>query len=258
LLIEWDSTDPNDITRIIVNGTDYNNQFDVYSNSNARDLAANNYNFYFKNSKGTEFGPFAYTYIPMVFELNKEYDPYDETNTIKWRFNDYSSLSANKFQVEYGMQGFSIGSGTRKNIFNTSEMIDSSRGELLITDNINQGGTYDFYVRSVFNNLGDSEWSGPYEIEFVDGYLNCETPTIESNNYSGGELSLSWNDSGVAYQFSFFSSSLTNPENGSIQDLITLGNSITYSTSWSYGYFAIRSKCLDGSYTPWSDAYYFD
>lgn len=257
LLIEWDSTEPNDITRIVINGTNYDNQFDVSYNSTAIELPINNYNFYLKNSKGTEFGPFTYTYIPMVYELNSEFDIFNETNTIKWKFDYYSSLSANNFQVEYGTQGFSIGSGTRKNIFNTSDMIDSGSGELLITDNINQGGTYDFYVRSVFNGFGESEWSGPYEIEFEDNYLNCETPIIESQNFSGGELSLSWNDSGVAYQFSFFSSSTTNPSDGSIQSSINLGTSITYYVGGIYGYYAIRSQCLDGSYTPWSDAYYY-
>jgi len=154
------------------------------------------------------------------------------------------------------MQGFSIGRGTRKNIFNTSDMIDSSRGELLINDNINQDGTYDFYVRSVFNSLGDSEWSGPYEIEFVDGYLNCETPTIESLNYSGGEVSISWNDSGVSYQFSFFNYSTSNPTVGDIQLSINLGHSATYYVG-GHGYLSIRSECLDGSCTPWSAAEYF-
>lgn len=258
LLVEWDSTNPLDETRITITGTDFRSGSVTHSNSLSAELPANNYNFYLQNSKGINFGPFAYTYLPMVYELNNEYDIYDETNTIKWRFSDYGSLSATKFQIEYGLQGFEIGNGTRKNIFNTSDMINYERGELLITDNINQGGTYDFYVRSIYNSLGESEWSGPYEIEFANNYLNCETPTIESLNYNGGEVSISWNKSGIAYQFSFFASSTTNPADGNIKDLITLGNSATYGVAWSYGHLAIRSKCLDGSYTPWSVAYYYD
>lgn len=75
-------------------------------------------------------------------------------------------------QIQYGLQGFTIGSGSIKNV--TDNIYPSSTR----IENLNAGTAYDFYVRNICENSGYSAWVGPITVTTLNepANPNCVDP----------------------------------------------------------------------------------
>ncbi|TCI92639.1 fibronectin type III domain-containing protein [Tenacibaculum sp. M341] len=92
------------------------------------------------------------------------------------------NTNISQYTIEYGAQGFSLGSGTQNNISNNTHTI---------TD-LNSDTVYDFYIRSECSNDSNSEWVGPFTKKTTPNYCNGDhfydsggpnNPYSNSENY---------------------------------------------------------------------------
>src|SRR5690554_529454 len=167
----------------------------------------------------------------------------------------YNQTSSSYFQVQYGLQGFEVGTGTTIQTSDHSTVYTSG----LVLD---QGNVYDAYVRSFCNNsLGWSNWVGPISY-FAENNTNvCVVPDnlgyYTEHNWLGEPVgaNISWNDSGHngAYEFNLVGNGQS-PESSAIETRDDGGTQITY-TGLTPGYqyhFYVRTVCADGTRTAWA------
>ncbi len=182
-----------------------------------------------------------------------------QTNTVSWDFDDYKSTTS-YFQVQYGISGFAIGTGTNATVnkpsFSSVSYSDAS---------IAAGNTYDFYVRAYCNtSLGWSEWVGPYS--YYCNYSNniCIAPTnlaytVERNasNQPVG-ANFTWSGSGLSsYQYVVVNSGVS-VTSGNI-NTISSGYTPTVLVNKSTNYdFYVRGVCGTSSYTSWAGPLHFN
>lgn len=164
----------------------------------------------------------------------------------QWLMNP--DTRATSFQVQYGAQGFSLGSGT-------VETVNASPydGAAMMPNK-----SYDFYVRSYCNNsLGWGEWVGPYTFHATYYQNVCLQPsniswTVE---FSGGTP--------VGARFSYDGKGGDSFEYTAVLrgQSVTSGNPSTISSGYvpvvlvprnvDYDFY-IRTICNDGSKTAWA------
>ncbi|WP_460218340.1 hypothetical protein [Psychroserpens sp. MEBiC05023] len=162
----------------------------------------------------------------------------------------YNNGDASYFQVEYGLQGFTLGTGTQI----------TTNDEYTFDAMMAQGNTYDFYVRALCeNNLGFSGWAGPVSAYAEEDYNLCSPP---SNVLSQIEYNFFGDPVGVLFQWDLngetsFEHVLVpdgaNPDTGSINTSDGSGwplynQGIFLNTPYD---FYIRAVCIDGSRTEW-------
>ncbi|CAL2087745.1 T9SS type A sorting domain-containing protein [Tenacibaculum sp. 190524A02b] len=86
----------------------------------------------------------------------------------------------NNWTLEYGIENFSIGSGTQVNVSNNPYTLE----------NLNSNTTYDVYIKSNCNTNNSSEWNGPFKFktkaDFCNGDHFYDTGGA-SGNYSNNE-----------------------------------------------------------------------
>lgn len=171
-------------------------------------------------------------------------------STVYWSY-DSNQTTASYYQVEYGEQGFDLGSGTQitTNTTNTSETV------------MVEGNTYEFYVRAYCeDNLGYSGWSGPISAYADQDYNVCSAPSnvlhqIEYN-FFGDPVGVvfQWDSNGessfehvlISDGYNPDDSNSVNTSDGSGWPLYNQG--LTQNTPYD---FYIRAVCLDGSRTEW-------
>ncbi len=161
----------------------------------------------------------------------------------KFEWYDYTG---NFYDVEYGPTGFTIGNGTR---IRTND--DYTYDAIM-----QQGVTYDFYVRSNCGGSSFSTWAGPhsyYAVENVNIAVACTQPTnLYAYKVSSTEINYTATGNGsISYEVSISTS------NSSISNNIlsvSSPNGSVYNTGGYSGtrYFWIRGKCFNNSFTPWS------
>lgn len=161
-----------------------------------------------------------------------------------WTGNSGSSY----YQVQYGAQGFSLGTGTSVQV-NTDYYSGMS-----MTANT----TYDFYVRSYCSSaLGWSSWSGPFTYLSVGNQNLCSMPTnlsyiIESTSSQTAWVSLHWAYNGETnFEYTVV------PHNQAVTSG-TIGTAgiggwptINRNRFTSYDFY-IRSVCANGNKTAWA------
>ena len=163
----------------------------------------------------------------------------------KWTTSDSNT---SYFQVEYGPQGFTPGSGT------TVQVNSSLYSDMTML----AGQTYDFYVRAYCTAaLGWSSWAGPYTYLSVGNQNACTIPlnlAYSIDAYSGAiaHVVLQWNWNGEEH-FEYAVVHHGDPIGAS--DIYTADTS-GWPTRWlnhSYDWdFYVRAVCNDGSRTPWT------
>lgn len=116
------------------------------------------------NEKSALFIPDNFIHKPV--KLQMDFDDY----LFSWE--DTLDNPITKYVVEYGKQGFNLGSGISANKAAFGEGRQSLGGFKMYKDSI-----YDFYVRAVISGGESSSWAGPLTVKSKD-YVNvCPLPT---------------------------------------------------------------------------------
>lgn len=212
-------------------------------------VTGNSYSFYLRSV--TEKGKSSDWAGPIVLEIG-EYcqEPYDLSYSVGLYWDTYyNSTDASNFDVEYGSEGFTIGSGTRLSV--NTEYCNSMV--------LNQGTTYDFYVRArCENNLGYSNWVGPVT-HYADRNENvCMAPTnvgyqVERNFFGDAVgATFSWNDEGnnFNYEYNVVLPGQA-PETNGYEDGTSKAVTYLQMTQNTDFHFFVRTVCIDGSRTQW-------
>lgn len=177
-------------------------------------------------------------------------EPYSFTYSLGLYWDTYyNQTDATNFDVEYGQEGFTVGGGTRITV-NTEYCFDMI---------LNQGTTYDFYVRSKCeDNLGYSNWVGPVSYYAEKNHNVCMVPTnvgyVVERNFFGDAVgaSFSWDDNGgnPSYEYNVVLPGQA-PETNGYED--GTSRTVTYlqMTQNTDFHFFVRTVCVDGSRTQW-------
>lgn len=168
----------------------------------------------------------------------------------------YSMGSPEKYDIEYGIHGFALGSGTK---------ISTTSSQNTLSINNIQGSThYDFYIRAACSSTDASAYT-KFEYTTID---HCPKPiNLNTYNVSGscnvglGETrAFSWSyPYGVvgSYTISLVSDRSTNPDAGNTS--VTSSNGISFSRMYcNWKAFYVKATCTDGSSSAWAGPYYFN
>jgi len=146
------------------------------------------------------------------------------------------------YEIEYGVNGFNVGSGIKTTVSGTSQINN-------LTD-----GTYDIYVRGNCGGTQWSDWSGPKSC-LIQGNPpnNCASPNnLSVNTFTIYELK--WDHPGADYYEVEYGPSG-----------FSIGNGIRATTNYTYLYdgsfakntayeFYVRAYCGNGQWSNWSSS----
>ncbi|HEX9981437.1 MAG TPA: hypothetical protein VGB50_12830 [Flavobacterium sp.] len=166
-------------------------------------------------------------------------------DSLSWQ----ASSDATYWQVQYGVEGFTLGSGTTETTSDTN----------LYGIPMSAGTTYDFYVRSnCSGGLGWSSWSGPYSYHSEGNQNLCMAPTnltytISYNNGSLYGITVHYNGNGESL---FEYALMTGNQMPGPGDIDTIGTGswpgyVGLSVFGSYTFY-IRGVCENGNRTAWA------
>ena len=171
-----------------------------------------------------------------------------ESNIASWTYQNLNS-TATYSQIQYGLAGFALGTGTIANSNSTN-----FKDAVMLSNN-----TYDFYVRNFCsNNLGWSNWVGPYPYFCSANYNVCTTPT--NVNYT---VERNFNGQPVGANFTWASQGLTNFEYVVVAPGSTIGQSqikaisaggfptVLLAKNTNYTFY-VRGVCVNTVYTSWT------
>lgn len=169
--------------------------------------------------------------------------------SLYWSIPDAQANNISYYQVEYGEQGFVQGSGTldQTNSTDYSDMV------------LEEGKTYDFYVRSLCDNgYGFSEWNGPNSL-YADQNKNlCIAPDYAnySMNYDffgdPSSVEITFSDPGNCKNFEVNLVNDGQSVTANPSEFVD-GTTISYlGLSYPANYdFYVRVICPDGGNTAW-------
>lgn len=165
-------------------------------------------------------------------------------NIFSWSSN--TPQGTGFFEVQYGEQGFTLGSGTTAEVSNTSYSLPLFKGK-----------KYDLYVRKNCGTTdGKSNWAGPITI-LSENTTACVKP--EYVNYTTSTTSVydpkfsatvSWDTDGLSVYEVYLGTSSTPPAPGN-GDPISSGHSAVFlnlNKTISYMFY-VRKRCADNTYT---------
>ncbi|WP_156907048.1 hypothetical protein [Epilithonimonas caeni] len=175
----------------------------------------------------------------------------DFYNRIQWKINNYENgQSPSYYQIQYGEQGFSLGTGT---VIDTSQ--DYYNAPFVA------GKKYDIYVRSYCaGTAGWGEWTKP--VTFLASittacvaptYANYTTTSVNSSYY---HATINWENDGVSqYQISLSVNSGL-PTSATLYE-ISAPNAATYTNlvKGTTYYFYARKKCTSNTYSNYYGPY---
>ncbi|WP_294679702.1 fibronectin type III domain-containing protein [uncultured Fluviicola sp.] len=168
---------------------------------------------------------------------------------VLFEWDDPNIPGSGHYQFEYGLTGFSHGSGTT--------LITPNKFSANIS--MSAGNTYEFYVRGYCDATGGySEWAGPFSFYSNENHNLCLSPgnvqyTIEYNalNEPVG-ANMTWNHNGESIFECVMVSDGANPDNGNIQAFSYSEGTPTYSLTQNTEYdFYVRANCKNGDTPNW-------
>lgn len=178
------------------------------------------------------------------------------TNSINLDFS-FNNSSPSYYEVEYGLVGFNLGSGTR---VNTSLLFSTNYMEI---NNVQVNTTYDFYVRAVCNSLAPNDTSNFVKYSYTT-VGSCPKPfnlysyVISGNCSTGASRGFSW-----SYNFTAQSYTVSVVQNGgqpsATQNAFTTSqNNLTLSNvTCVWNAFYVRANCPNGESSSWEGPYFF-
>ncbi len=166
---------------------------------------------------------FTYTFIPCVKPVNLAVSNIGlQSATLGW----IASNSVTHYEIEYGISGFTIGSGIRT--------VVSSNNHTLTT--LTPSTNYDFYVRSICNAIDTGSWSNKgsfttlcsaQSLPYSEGFESGALPSCWTQEYVSGTLDWTyqtggWNNTNPPTAHSgSYNATFTYTERGSATKLIT-------------------------------------
>lgn len=162
-----------------------------------------------------------------------------------WGFAWTSVDNANSYyQVQYGPQGFALGTGTTENT-NETHFVGSMAANT----------TYDYYVRSYCTSAtGWSSWAGPYTYFSESNQNLCTQPTaVQYTQVNSSAANFTWSYNGESqFEYALLSGSQT-INNATIYSIDTAGTpTFTGMSNWVTYTFYVRAVCANGDRTPWT------
>ncbi len=165
----------------------------VYNATNPQTLTGlnpGNYEFYVRDSCGVGnvsswSGPYSFRISVCPGPFNLAYSVVTPTSaSISW-----TAGGASNWNLEYGSQGFTPGSGTF--VYNVSNPYTVS--------GLTPGTTYDFYVRDSCGVGHVSLWTGPHTFTTLSVTLPCPSPSsLGATNITQTSATLSWVTGGAS------------------------------------------------------------
>jgi hypothetical protein len=164
-----------------------------------------------------------------------------------WRYYSYLEIAASTYEVEYGLHGFELGTGTKITV----------NQPMCTNFTTIAGNTYDFYVRAYcVNTVGYGNFAGPYRYFAETNYNACQQPvnvtyTSTYVNNTNRNTQFIWNANGEnRFEFTIVH------RNVSVEE-----GTVTYTTNYQAAYylnpyddydFYVRAICSNGNRTPWT------
>lgn len=164
-------------------------------------------------------------------------NPYNQGYQLRWSVPN----SPGYYELEYGLTGFSRGSGTKKTVSTNS----------YTQGTFNANNTYDFYVRSNCGGSDFSPWAGPYSFYADHNAHTCQPPTNLAAYRNGGYIHYTYSLNGENQQEVYINNTANTTSgtlltsSGGSGDITNIYSNVTY-------YIYLRSICLDGSRTAWA------
>lgn len=173
--------------------------------------------------------------------------PTFETNVTSGGFSLYNlgvNASFGFFEIEYGPNGFSQGSGTLK----------TSSNQFSVNNIFN--GTYDVYVRGNCGGDDWSEWAEPKSFIVENGISStCDKPVDITFNMGGNSFTIYWDDYSsdanyyeIEYGLSGFQ--IGNGTSGTSNTKSFRSSDYTGDNIYD---FYVRANCGGDDWSPWSD-----
>lgn len=162
-----------------------------------------------------------------------------------WGFAWTLADNANAYyQVEYGPQGFTLGTGTNANV-NTTYFVGSMLSNT----------TYDYYVRSYCTSAtGWSSWAGPFTYLSENNQNQCTQPSnVQYTQLNSSSANFTWSYNGESnFEYALVGGSQT-INTATIYNIDTSGTpTFTGISNFAQYTFYVRAICANGNRTPWT------
>ncbi len=150
------------------------------------------YDFYVRDSCGTNnlstwAGPYTFTTLPLPCPSPSSLGATQITQTTAELF--WTTGGAANWDLEYGLSGFTLGSGTRI----------STTTPFYTVSGLTPGTDYDFYVRDSCGAAHVSSWAGPGTFTTLSATLPCPSPSsLGASNITQTSARLSWMSGGIS------------------------------------------------------------
>ncbi len=212
------------------------------------------YDFYVRDSCGTNnlstwAGPYTFTTLPLPCPSPSSLGATQITQNSAELF--WTTGGAANWDLEYGLSGFTLGSGTRISTTTPSYAMSG----------LTSGTDYDFYVRDSCGVGHVSSWAGPHTFTTLSVPLPCPSPSsLGASNITQTNARLSWITGGISISNNW------DVEYGLFG--FTLGSGIRISTTISFytvsgltsgqSYqFYVRDSCGVGHVSSWAGPHTF-
>lgn len=150
-----------------------------------------------------------------------------------------SSNTHGFYEIEYGSNGFSLGSGTKQTVSMNADISNLTNG------------TYDIYMRGNCGGNSYSDWSSPQSFLIQGGNsATCAKPT----GLSASSGYLSWTSQGADYyevEYGTTGFALGTGTKKTVSNYWYNGGSFAAGTTYD---FYVRANCGGSDFSPWSDA----
>ena len=203
------ATDSSDIIDIIYNTGNYDNEntYNLIDNSNNLIISQGEFGFIPNIDPVSTFGIEACTSCPSPINLSANTSN-PGTALLDWNGGNGT------FNIEWGITGFTLGSGNAINSIPTNNYL---------INGLNNGTTYDYYVKELCSPSESSSWSGPFSFTTAVvagscGLFNLELNDSFGDGWNGGFIDIIVNgnitSSGLTVSF--------NPQTGGFSETFSI------------------------------------
>lgn len=150
-----------------------------------------------------------------------------------------------QWQIQYGTQGFVLGSGTIVTATNTNFTVSG----------LNPSNNYQFYLRSVCDATNNSTWIGPILVEATVQNPNCLNPSLLSASRVSGDntkINVNWTAGGTetSWEVQYGNAGFGIGSGTVLQSTLTTKQISGLQANQSYDFY-VRAKCSATTNSNW-------